>query len=79
LIHSLTVYKGKEQKYGREYFYNLNTIKSYFKLNYLSSGYIENNDNYINTFFLQLINKLKTLQERYINLTNVFTTIRNYE
>jgi hypothetical protein len=39
-------------KYGKEYFYDLNTIKSYFKLNYLSSGYIENIDGDIHTFFL---------------------------
>ena len=51
LIHSLAVYK-KNQKYGKEYFYDLNTIKSYFKFNYLSSGYIENSDNGCHTFFL---------------------------
>ena len=52
LIHSLAVYDKKKQKYGKEYFYDLNTIKSYFKLNYLSSGYIENIDGDCHTFFL---------------------------
>jgi SAM-dependent methyltransferase len=52
LIHSLAVYDKKKQKYGKEYFYDLNTIKSYFKLNYLSSGYIENIDSDCHTFFL---------------------------
>jgi SAM-dependent methyltransferase len=51
LIHSLTVY-AKRQKYGKEYFHDLNTIKSYFKLNYLSYGYIKNIDSNLQTFFL---------------------------
>jgi SAM-dependent methyltransferase len=52
LIHSLAIYGKKKQKYGKGYFYDLNTIKSYFKLNYLSSGYIENIDSDCHTFFL---------------------------
>ena len=52
LIHSLAVYGKNKQKYGKEYFYDLNTIKSFFKLNYLSSGYIENIDGDKHTFFL---------------------------
>ena len=52
LIHSLAVYGKKKQKYGKEYFYDLNTIKSYFKLNYLSCGYIQNIDSDCHTFFL---------------------------
>jgi len=52
LIHSLAVYGKKKQKYGKEYFYDLNTIKSYFKLNYLSSGYIENINSDCHAFFL---------------------------
>jgi predicted TPR repeat methyltransferase len=52
LIHSLAVYSKNEQKYGKEYFHNLDTIKSFFKLNYLSSGYIENFDGDKHTFFL---------------------------
>ena len=52
LIHSLAVYGKNKQKYGKEYFYDLNSIKSFFKLKYLSSGYIENIDNDKHTFFL---------------------------
>ena len=52
LIHSLAVYDKNKQQYGKEYFYDLNTIKSYFKLNYLSSGYIENVNGNKHTFFL---------------------------
>ena len=52
LIHSLVVYGKNKQKYGKEYFYDLNSIKSFFKLKYLSSGYIENIGNDKHTFFL---------------------------
>ena len=52
LIHSLSVYGKKKQKYGKEYFYDLKSIKSFFKLKYLSSGYIENIGNDNHTFFL---------------------------
>ncbi len=52
LIHSLAVYPKGKQKYGKNYFYDLKTIKSFFKLNYLSSGYFENIDGDIHTFFL---------------------------
>jgi hypothetical protein len=52
LIHSLAVYGKNKQKYGKEYFYDLNTIKSFFKLKFLSSGYIENISNGKHTFFL---------------------------
>ncbi len=53
LIHSLAVYGGKnKQKYGKKYFYDLDSIKSYFKLNYLSSAYIENINGDKHTFFL---------------------------
>jgi 2-polyprenyl-3-methyl-5-hydroxy-6-metoxy-1,4-benzoquinol methylase len=52
LIHSLAVYGKNYQKYGKEYFYDLDTIKSYFKLNYLSSGNIENVNGDKHTFFL---------------------------
>ena len=52
IIHSLAVYGKNKQKYGKEYFYDLDGIKSYFKLNYLSSGYIENIDGGKYTFFL---------------------------
>jgi 2-polyprenyl-3-methyl-5-hydroxy-6-metoxy-1,4-benzoquinol methylase len=52
LIHSLTLYKKNVQKYGKKYFYDLDTIKSFFKLNYLSSGYIEDIDDVKHAFFL---------------------------
>ena len=52
LIHSLAVYGQNKQKYGKEYFYDLNSLKSYFNLNYLSSGYFENIDGDKHTFFL---------------------------
>ena len=51
LIHSLTIYEKNKQKYGKKYFYDLDTIKSFFKLNYLSSGYIENIDSVKHAFF----------------------------
>ena len=31
------------QKYGKEYFYDLDTIKKFFKFNYLCSAYLEDN------------------------------------
>ncbi len=52
LIHSLAVYGKNNQKYGRDYFYDLDSIKSFFKLNYLSSGYLENTYGDKHTFFL---------------------------
>ena len=52
LIHSLAVYGKNKQKYGKEYFYDLKSIKSFFNLNYLSSGYIENIGEDKHTFFL---------------------------
>ena len=52
LIHSLYVYGKNKQKYGKEYFCDLDGIKSFFKLKYLSSGYIENIGGDKHTFFL---------------------------
>ena len=52
LIHSLCVYDKNKQKYGKEYFYDLKSIKSFFKLKYLSSGYFENFGEDKSTFFL---------------------------
>tara|TARA_B110000503_G_C7025174_1_gene361477 strand:+ start:299 stop:925 length:627 start_codon:yes stop_codon:yes gene_type:complete len=52
LIHSLAVYGKNKQKYGKDYFYDLETIKSFFKLNYLSSGYVETMNEGNHTFFL---------------------------
>ena len=54
LIHSLAVYDKNKQLYGKKYFYNLETIKSFFKLKYLSSGYIEDLDRDKHTFFLSI-------------------------
>jgi len=52
LIHLLAVYGKNKQKYGKEYFYDLESIKSFFKLKCLSSGYIENISKDKHTFFL---------------------------
>ena len=52
LIHSLTVYEINKQKYGKEYFYDLDSIKRFFKLKYLSSGYIESAETGKHAFFL---------------------------
>ncbi len=52
LIHSLAVYGKNKQEYGKEYFHDLESIKSFFNLNYLSSGYIENIGEDKHTFFL---------------------------
>lgn len=57
LIHSLAVYGKNKQKYGKKYFYDLATIKSFFKLKYLSSGYIEHVDGDKHTFFLAVNKK----------------------
>ena len=48
----MAVYDKNIQQYGKNYFYDLKTIKAFFKLNYLSSGYIENADGNKHTFFL---------------------------
>ncbi len=44
LIHSLAVYDKNKQKYGKSYFYDLKSCKKFFKLNFLSSGYVEHAD-----------------------------------
>ena len=38
LIHFLSTYKKKEQKYGKNFFYDLNTIKKFFNLKYIVSN-----------------------------------------
>ena len=58
LVHSLAIYGKNNQKYGKNYFYDLSTIKSFFKLSYLSSAYIENANGDKHTFFLAT-NKVK--------------------
>ena len=52
LIHSLAVYKKNEQEYGKNYFYDLKTIKKFFKLDYLCSGYIDDINVGKHAFFL---------------------------
>jgi len=61
LIHSLAVYTKGKQKYGKKYFHDLKSIKSFFKLNFLSSGYIKNIDGDIHTFFLAKNKKIKVI------------------
>ena len=51
LIHSLAVYGKNKQKYGKKYFYDLKSIKKFFKLDYMSTGYVENVDGDNHTFF----------------------------
>jgi hypothetical protein len=52
LIHSLAIYNKNKQKYGREYFYDLESIKKYFKLNYIYSGYMNYQNNNLHSYFL---------------------------
>tara|TARA_Y100001958_G_C21206151_1_gene532223 strand:- start:169 stop:819 length:651 start_codon:yes stop_codon:yes gene_type:complete len=52
LIHSLAVYEKNKQKYGKKYFHDLKSIKSFFNLKYLSSGFIENVGENKHAFFL---------------------------
>jgi len=59
LIHMLPVYKKNVQKYGRDYFYDLETLKKFFKLNYLSSGYLEGADLNKHTYFIASNKKRK--------------------
>lgn len=40
LVHCLTMYDKKKQKYGKNYFYNLKGAKNFFNLKYLFSGEI---------------------------------------
>lgn len=41
LIHLLSTYPPGEQKYGREYFTDLDGILSFFKLDYIMSGFVQ--------------------------------------
>jgi predicted TPR repeat methyltransferase len=54
LIHSLSVY-GKKQKYGNNFFTNLNEITKYFNLKYITTGELINKDKSGFTFFLAKI------------------------
>ncbi len=56
LIHSLTMYDKKKQKYGKKFFTNLKEIKKFFNLKFIFSGNIiidEKKSNY--SFFLAKI------------------------
>jgi len=50
-IHSLAVYDDNVQKYGREYFYDLETILKYFGLQYINYGFLKGKESN-HTFFL---------------------------
>jgi len=56
LIHLLTTYANGVQKYGSDYFTDLDGILSYFGLNYLEYGYIvggkEYNSEFRGTYFV---------------------------
>ena len=52
LIHSLAIYDKGDQKYGTEYFVDHDSIKKYFKLNYIASGYIDDLNNDKSSFFV---------------------------
>jgi SAM-dependent methyltransferase len=52
LVHSLAVYEKNKQKYGNKYFDDLDSIKKYFNLKYINSGYMENLNSDRHTFFL---------------------------
>ena len=60
LIHSLAIYDKNIQKYGKDYFYDLKSIISFFKLNYLSSGYIKSMEDRHAYFFAINIKKTKS-------------------
>ncbi len=57
LVHCLTMYERKKQKYGKNYFYNLKGTKQFFNLKYLFSGeiYIEKEKRKF-SFFVAKIN-----------------------
>ena len=59
LIHLLTIYKHKEQKYGLEYFSNQDQILKYFGLNYEEYGEIKiKNDDGVLSPFTYFISKI---------------------
>ena len=59
LIHLLTTYPKGVQKYGKDYFFDLEGILKFFKLEYLESGYFVSGKNYKhqtkNTFFIAVV------------------------
>jgi SAM-dependent methyltransferase len=52
LIHSLAIYEKNVQSYGKDYFYDMQTIKNFFNLKFLSQVEIKNLDNDWHTIFL---------------------------
>ena len=55
LIHSLAVYGKNKQKYGKDYFYDLNSMLKYYNLEFLDFCSINNNNDDGHTFFLAKI------------------------
>lgn len=60
IIHLLNIYPTDQQKYGREYFFDLPSILKYFNMNYIESGEVEKylHGNCKRTFFLGRYAKL---------------------
>ena len=52
LIHSLAIYDKRVQKYGKEYFVDHDSIKKYFNLNYIASGYVDDLNSDKSSFFV---------------------------
>lgn len=52
LIHSLAIYEKKKQKYGKSYFYDMNTIIKFFNLKLLTQAEIKNINGDWHTIFL---------------------------
>ena len=52
LIHSLAIYEKNVQSYGKDYFYNMQTIKNFFNLKFLAQAEIKNLDKDWHTIFL---------------------------
>jgi hypothetical protein len=61
VIHLLTMYPPEEQKYGREFFTDLDGNLDYLNLDYIEAGYIASDPNgkqvNRNTFFLAKVPK----------------------
>lgn len=52
IIHTLVTYTNEDQKYGREFFTNMDEILRFFDMNYLEKGsYSESSDN-TRTYFV---------------------------
>tara|TARA_B100000579_G_scaffold422309_1_gene424173 strand:+ start:47 stop:688 length:642 start_codon:yes stop_codon:yes gene_type:complete len=57
LVHSLAIYGKKKQRYGKNYFYDMNTIKNFFNLKFLSYAEINNFNDDRHTLFLAINKK----------------------